>query len=104
MKNKNENDRTVREKLEQDLDIPSDLLCGGLLFELRGRGCAAVGGCRKILSYAPERIVLETSGDIIVISGKRLTCLTYSAREVTVKGKIDKVEFTEDGEWRCSNT
>lgn len=104
MKSRNENDRTLREKLEQDLDVPSDVLCGGLLFELRGRGCAAVGGCRKILAYSPDRIVIKTSRDVLVISGKRLTCLTYCAGEVTVMGEIGKIEFAEDDEWHCSNT
>lgn len=104
MKKKNENDRSVREKLEQDFGVPSDILCGGLLFELRGRGNAVVGGCQKILAYSPNQIAIKTSKDIVVISGKRLTCLTYCAGEVSVMGKIEKIEFSEDEKWRCSNT
>ena len=103
MKKEKKDSRSLREKLEQDFDVPSDILCGGSMLEVRGKGNATVIGCRKILEYTPNVISLRMAKNILTITGERLVCLTYYAGQIAVRGEIQKIEFWEEENWHCSN-
>lgn len=87
------NRKTFREKLEQNFDIPSDLLCGGCHVEIRGRGNAVISGCRKILVYTPKEIRFKMSDCEISIKGKRLLCTSYCDSAIVIDGTIESVDF-----------
>lgn len=94
MRQSNDRDKkTVKEKLEQNFDLPSDLLYGGCYLEIRGRGNAVIGGCRKILVYSPDEIRLEMKSCELVLRGKRLICTSYCESAVVIDGIIDTVEY-----------
>ena len=92
------NGTTIIEKLVGDHDIPPELLCGGCFIEIRGRNHVTVRGCRRIIKYTTERIVLRMHKDSLEITGKRLTCITYLAGAVSVEGIVDSVGFVRRSE------
>ena len=90
----------IVERLVGNYDIPPELLHGGCFIEIRGRNSITVRGCRKIVRYSTEVIVLKMKCELIEIRGKRLTCLTYLSGAVAVEGLIDSLCFikTHNGE------
>jgi len=82
------------EKLVGDYDVPPELLCGGCFAEIRGRHSITVRGCRRVIKYSPENVILKMKREIVAISGKRLRCLTYFSGAVTVEGIIDSFSFS----------
>ncbi len=98
LKNKAEK-QTIKEKIEQGLDLPSDVTSGGCFAEIRGRGNATFGGCRKILHYTPELIELEAKGCVISIRGTRLFCRSFCPGSTYIEGVIDGVDYIDcDGD------
>ncbi len=88
--------RPVPEWLAVKLDVPSDILSGGLRIELRGRHTLLVHGCRKILQYTSEEMRLAMRGCVLCVTGERLICHTYLAGAVGVEGKINGICFLDD--------
>ncbi len=88
--------RPIPEWLAVKLDVPSDILCGGLRIELRGRNTLLVHGCLKILQYTSEEMQLALRGCVLRVTGERLICHTYLAGAVGVEGKINGVCFLDD--------
>ena len=88
------NDReSLVERLVGGYDVPPEILCGGCYAEIRGRNHVTVRGCRRVVKYSPETVVLKMKRESIVIVGKRLRCLTYFSGAVTVEGIIDTFSF-----------
>ena len=81
------------ERIIGESDSPLETLCGGCFAEIRGRHSVTVRGCRRILRYSHEQVILKMKRDLVVISGKRLVCLTYFSSAVTVEGLIDSFSF-----------
>jgi sporulation protein YqfC len=96
-KNQKTSKKTFSEKLSATLDIPSDIFDGGCYFELRGRNDIMVRGCRKILKYTPTNIILQMKSSAFSICGDRLVCMSYYVGAVGIKGRIDRMEFLEEG-------
>ncbi|MBQ9780618.1 MAG: YabP/YqfC family sporulation protein [Clostridia bacterium] len=78
------------------LDIPADMLEGGLCVELRGRNTLLVRGCQRILHYAPDLIKLQMKGSVLNITGARMICHSYLAGAVGVEGKVNGICFEDD--------
>lgn len=68
---------------------------GGARIVLEGQRRAVLYGCRKILSYSEEQIVLSLGRKSVSLCGKRLYCVSFSAGTVTVEGEIDGVLYGE---------
>ena len=79
--------------LANDYDIPPELLHGGCFIEMRGRNNVVVRGCRRIIKYSTERVVLKMCRYSLIVTGKRLACLTYFSGAVSVEGIIDSISF-----------
>ena len=82
-------------RLVGDYDVPPELMHGGCFIEIRGRNSVVVRGCRKIIKYSTENIVLKMKRDLVEIAGKKLTCLTYFSGAVSVEGIIDSLSFVK---------
>ena len=95
---KHKEKRTLAERLAVDHDIPPELLSGGSFIEIRGRNSVVVRGCRRILTYSESKVTLKMKRDIVEISGKRLTCISYLVGAVSVEGIVDSVAFLKRGE------
>ena len=85
--------RTFSEWLAIDGDIPAELFAGGCFIELHGRNSVVVRGCKRILTYSESRVALKMKREIVEVTGKRLTCISYLAGAVSVEGLVDSVSF-----------
>ena len=74
-------------------DISCDTFNGELHVEMRGLNTMYVQGCRRILKYSPEEMILAAKGTEVCIKGERLVCSSYHDGTVCVNGKIDAVLF-----------
>lgn len=88
--------RPLPEWLAVKLDIPPDILEGGMRVELRGRQSLLVHGCRRIIEYSPTGLRLQMKGCILCVTGERLVCHSYLAGAVGVEGRIDGVCFENE--------
>ena len=84
--------------LSLKLDIPSDIMSGGMRVELRGRNSMTVHGCRKILGYSPDRIILQMKNCVIEVRGSRLVCISYLAGAVGIEGRICALTLDDGGD------
>ena len=89
----------LRERIGTLFGIPADAvgLTNGFMAELRGQGTVTVRGCRRILTYSPETIRLDTRDGEISIVGEKLTCTAYSADSIGIEGRIGGVYFDRFG-------
>lgn len=93
---KDKSKRSFSDWMIERLDIPADVMCGGLRAELRGRHSLTVHGCGRITEYTSERISLAVHGAILVVNGEDLECNSYLAGAVGINGRIDKITFEEE--------
>ncbi len=102
MKHSEENNSPTRggiplsEWLCTRLDIPADVLAGGIRLDLRGRHTLTVHGCRRIVDFSPTCIRLSLVGCDLVVEGDRLTCTSYLAGAVGIEGCICRVAFDDE--------
>lgn len=75
------------------LDITSDILPGGSYIEIRGRSSLLIRGCKKILKYSTDEIVIATRKEIFSVRGASLTCISYLAGAIGIEGRVDVLEF-----------
>lgn len=86
----------LSEWLIKRLDMPPDVLCGGMRVEMRGRESLLVEGCKKILTYTPTLVRLRLPRCVLVIEGERLLCHSYLAGAVGLEGMVCALRFEED--------
>ena len=79
------------------LDIPADILDGGIRLEMRGRNTLLVHGCQRIMGFSPDRVILRLKKCILTVCGCRLICTSYLAGAVGIEGCITGISFA-DGE------
>ncbi len=95
----NENNKNMRDKrgfvefLALKTSIPADALTGDFRIEIRGRNTLFMQGCRRILKYSPEEMIMAAKGFEVSIRGRRLVCTTYHDGTVTLDGVVDGVVF-----------
>ncbi|PWM34844.1 MAG: hypothetical protein DBX65_06610 [Oscillospiraceae bacterium] len=90
--------RRLPEWLAVRLDLPPDILRGGMRAELRGRNLLTVQGCRRILTYTPTCIRLQMKDTVLAVRGRRLGCTSYLAGAVGVDGLVESLSFEDGGE------
>ena len=95
---KKEERRSLLEYLSVTGDIGGDSLAGDLYLEMRGRNSLIIKGCRRILAYSPECIILKAKKDTITIKGKRLACTSYHSGSVGIEGAIFSLIFGAEEE------
>ena len=60
---------------------------------LHGSGQISVRGCSGVLQYSPQEVKLSMKGKDLILTGDRLTCISFSNRTVMLKGKIEELRF-----------
>ena len=98
-KNNNEKSgkRGVIEYLTVKTELPSDILSGSFRLEIRGRNQMYLHGCRRIIKYSPDEMILSSADFSVIIRGCRLICSAYYGGTVCIEGMIDGFEFDEGG-------
>ncbi|MCD7762220.1 MAG: YabP/YqfC family sporulation protein [Lachnospiraceae bacterium] len=77
----------------QSLQIPGDCLRGRALVTMMGRDHICIENFKGICSYTPETVRLTVLGGRICVSGQRLRIDSYTKDEITITGRIAKVEY-----------
>ena len=77
------------------LDIPREALPGGFGLTLSGENELTVRGCRRIVRYGVNEIVLGVGATALTVSGERLLCAAFGAGCVTVTGRIVSLTLGE---------
>ena len=95
---KNRHKRGFLEHLAVAAELPSDALIGEARVELRGRHTLFMQGCRRILKYSPEEMVIAGKDFSVSIKGERLVCSAYYNGTVTVDGLICDISLHGHGE------
>ncbi len=86
--------RDFMEALCEKLDIPREALPHGFALALSGERELTLWGCRRILSYSAEEIVLSVGVRTLHVTGKGLLCAAFGAGAVTVTGEIHALAFS----------
>ena len=86
------------EWLERKFDITPDIL-EGVRIELRGQNKLLLQGCRKILKYGEEEMLLDLGKMRLRVCGERLWCTSFISGALGVGGHIRSVSF--EGEERA---
>ena len=89
MKRKNK-EMGIFERLKSIADIPGEA-GNGFSLHMRGEREIYVSGCRRILEYSRERIVLSIKGFCLIVCGENLICSSYFERSVGIEGRIDSL-------------
>ena len=62
--------------------------------ELRG-GCAVVSGCRRVLTFTPEKICVDTGRVLITFYGCRLRIESLVGKRLMLAGEVARIEFLQ---------
>lgn len=87
----------IRKKRSNDKRPAGDFFPATPLVVLEGQSKVVLYDCKKILCYAPMKILLAAGKERVRVDGKDLYCASFSCGTLTVRGRIDSVAFV-DGE------
>ena len=82
----------VRHKLSKTLDLPEDAFSTSCRLQIIGN-CAILCGCKKLLKYKSEEIIVLTNEGITVFCGVHLKCLYFFEGTIEISGDISNVRF-----------
>ncbi len=82
------------EWLEKKFDISPDLV-SGIRIEIRGQNRLLLEGCRKILKYSEQEMLLDLGKVRLRVCGRRLWCTSFISGALGVGGEILSVSFEE---------
>lgn len=82
--------------IKDSISLPSDAVAGSFAVELRGRGSLTVEGCRRIIKYSTEEMILAANDFQVHIVGERLVCTVFHGGSITVEGRVCGISFSED--------
>ncbi len=83
------------EWLERKFDISPDIV-SGVRIEIRGQNKLLLQGCRKILKYGEEEMLLDLGKMRLRVSGERLWCTSFISGALGIGGHIRTVSFIEE--------
>ena len=84
---------TLPARVSRFLDVPSDMLLGGCYLEMHGQNHLRLQGCKRILCYTSEEIVLGLRRGRVRIRGRDLVCISYHAGWVIIEGWVCGVDL-----------
>lgn len=73
--------------------LPCDLLQGEFRLELRGRSEMYLCGCKKILKYSEEEMIIRTHGFDLVVQGEGLVCASFHCSGIVIEGNIQSIKL-----------
>lgn len=86
----------IKSFIDDKLSLPSDVLEGSFSLEVRERKTVFMRGCRRIVKYSTDEMIMAARGFEVRIRGRRLVCSTYHYGAITVEGEILGIDL---GEW-----
>jgi len=78
-------------------EVPVDAVAPMPVFTIRGRGEVEAEGCRGILEYTGERVVLSTAEGPFTVTGEGLSLEDFEGSTLRVRGRIRSAAFGGPG-------
>ena len=94
-KRKNKERISAAEWLERKFDISPDII-SGIRIEIRGQNRLLLQGCRKILKYSEQEMLLDLGKLRLRVCGERMWCTSFISGALGVGGCIHSVSFEEE--------
>ncbi len=91
---KNKERISAAEWLERKFDISPDII-SGIRIEIRGQNRLLLQGCRKILKYSEQEMLLDLGKLRLRVCGERMWCTSFISGALGVGGCIHSVSFEE---------
>ncbi len=79
--------KSFRRTLSERLELPEDTLGNSYRLQMF-EGCAILSGCRKLLKYKSEEIVVLTNIGIISFIGEHLKCRYFFEGTIEISGSF----------------
>lgn len=83
------------EWLERKFDITPDIF-DGVRMEIRGQNKLLLHGCRKILKYSEQEMLLDIGKMQLRVCGERLWCTSFISGALGVGGHISSIQFVKE--------
>ncbi len=82
----------LKKRLLQLVDLPEDAF-GGTHIEIVSNSSVKVNGCRRIVDYSSEKVVLSMKEYELTVVGRNLTLSSYGENTASVTGEIISVRL-----------
>ena len=82
----------LKKRLLQLVDLPEDCL-GGSHIEIVSNSSVKVNGCRRIVDYSSEKVVLSMKEYELTVVGRNLTLSSYGENTAVASGEILSVKL-----------
>lgn len=89
-----EKDKKLKDKFLASLEMPPLAVGSCARTELSGNTCASIEGCRGIVEYSEERIVLNLGSISAAFCGSGLEICSFDGENALISGMFSAVEFT----------
>lgn len=78
----------LSELISNKIRLPSDSSGSGFCAELRGRSLLYLNGCRRILKYSSEEMIIAARGFEVKVLGSGLICSFFYGGTIAIEGEI----------------
>ena len=82
----------LKKRFLQLVDLPEDSL-GGSHIEIISDSTVKINGCRRIIEYSSDTVILSMKEYDLTVSGRDLTLSSYGESTAAVTGKILSVKL-----------
>ncbi len=88
-----ERERKIKDKFLASLEMPPLAVGDCASIELSGNTAASVEGCRGIVEYSTEKIVLSLGSMSVAFGGTGLEITSFDGENALISGSFSCVEF-----------
>lgn len=88
-----ERERKIKDKFLASLEMPPLAVGDCASIELSGNTCASIEGCRGIIEYGTEKIVLNLGSMSLSFCGLGLEITSFDGENALVSGMFSCIEF-----------
>ena len=88
-----ERERKIKDKFLAGLEMPPLAVGDCASIELSGNSCASIEGCRGIVEYCTEKIVLSLGSMSVSFCGLGLEITSFDGENALVSGMFSCIEF-----------
>ncbi len=88
------NKENIKEKLINRSGLPKPAFDGYAQIDLIGNEEAVIDGCKSIIEYSSDRIVLNLGKICIAFCGDELEMNAFDGEQTVIKGKFLTIEFS----------
>ncbi len=83
----------IRMKAARAIDFPACAVCDVSSFSVESDASMLVNGCRSVISYERELVVLQLCEMQLAVGGRDLVLKSYFSDSISISGVIEKIEI-----------